>query len=314
MLAPIRMTKKLVVAVSGGADSLALLHLLIEAGFKNLVVANFNHQLRGKASQADAAFVRRIAVKLHLLFELGKGDVRRLAKEQKLSLETAARKARYDFLASVAKKYRTKTLLIAHHADDQVETCLFQFLRGSGTAGLSGMKPHTQRTIEGITLDLYRPLLGIFKKQLLDYLKENKIHYREDATNAIAEASRNKMRLRLLPLVEELFGSSYRGAIVRSARIFADEEELLSSMTFPLVGRKELSVKMLRALHPALQRRVLHSWLKNSGISEPGFAEVERVVSLLDHDPQGKGIFKINLPGNRHARRRTGVIFIESGA
>ncbi len=314
MLAPIRRTKKFIVAVSGGADSTALLHLLIEAGFNNLVIAHFNHQLRGKASQADAAFVRRLAAKLHLPFDLGSGDVRSLAGERKLSLETAARQARYDFLSAVAQKHHTRALFLAHHADDQVETCLFQFLRGSGAAGLSGMKSHSQRAIGGTTLDLHRPLLGISKQQLLNYLEENKIRYREDATNAIAEASRNKMRLRLLPIIEELFGSSFRSAIARSARIFTDEEDLLSSMTLPMAAKEELSVKMLRELHPALKRRILHSWLKNSGIIEPGFDEVEKVMSLLDHDAQGKGISKINLPGNLHARRKAGVIFIESGA
>jgi tRNA(Ile)-lysidine synthase len=110
-----------------------------------------------------------------------------------------------------------------------------------------------------------------------------------------------------LPLAEELLGPSLKGSIVRNARLLADEEDLLSSLSAPMALREKLPVKLLRELHPALRRRVLHAWLKNRGIEEPGFAEVERTVSLLDAD----GPAKVNLPANRHARRRAGVLFIE---
>lgn len=303
-------------AVSGGSDSVALLHLLLEAGHRNLVVAHFNHRLRGKASRGDALFVERLATRLELPVELGSGDVRGEAKKQKLSLEAAAREARYAFLAKVARKHRTRALVLAHHADDQVETCLFQFLRGSGAAGLSGMKPLSRRMIDGIPLDLHRPLLGMQKRDLLAYLKERKIRFREDATNAIAEASRNKLRLKVLPLIEELLGPSFRGSVARNAQIFAEEEDFLSGLALPLAAHEELSVKTVRSLHPALQRRVIHAWLKARGIPEPGFAEVERTLSLLEKgSAEGAGIekapAKINLPGDRHARRRAGALFIQ---
>jgi tRNA(Ile)-lysidine synthase len=299
--------KKLIVAVSGGADSVALLHLLIDTGYRNLVVAHFNHLLRGKASDGDAEFVRKLAAKLKLPFVLGAGDVRELASASKCSVETAAREARYGFLAWTALKYRTSQVVLAHHADDQLETCLFNFLRGSGIAGLSGMKPRSKRNIDGTELELLRPLLQIPKAELLAYLKARKIRFREDATNSVAEASRNKLRLKALPLIEELLGPSFKGSIVRNARLLADEEELLSSLASPIALQEKLPAKILRELHPALRRRVLHAWLKNQGVEEPGFAEVERVASLLDP----KGPAKVNLPANRHARRRAGVLFIE---
>ena len=299
--------KKLIVAVSGGADSVALLHLLMDAGYRNLVVAHFNHRLRGKASAGDAAFVGKLAAHLDLPFVIGEGEVRKLAASRKCSLETAAREARYGFLAETARKHRTRIVVLAHHADDQVETCLFNFLRGSGIAGLSGMKPRSTRAVDGASLELLRPLLGNTKEQLLGYLKERKIRFREDATNAIAEASRNKLRLRVLPLIGELLGPSFKGSIVRNARLLADEEELLSSLALPIALHEKLSVKVLRDLHPALRRRVLHAWLRNQGVGEPGFAEVERTASLLD----AKGPAKVNLPADRHARRRAGVLFIE---
>ena len=294
-------------AVSGGADSVALLHLLLEAGYRNLVVAHFNHLLRGKASDADAEFVRKLAYKLGLPFVLGEGDVRELAAAGKCSVETAAREARYGFFAWTTRKYLTNSLVLAHHADDQVETCLFNFLRGSGIAGIAGMKLRSKRIIDGSDLELLRPLLSIPKAELLAYLKKRKIRFREDATNAVAEASRNKLRLRVLPLIEELLGPSFKGSIVRNANLLADEEDLLSALSAPIALREKLPVKLLRELHPALRRRVLHAWLKHQGIEEPGFAEVERTASLLDTD----GPAKTNLPANRHARRKAGVLFIE---
>ena len=294
-------------AVSGGADSVVLLHLLVKTGYRNLVVAHFNHQLRGKASDGDALFVKRLAKKFDLPFEIGEADVRKLASLQKCSLETAARDARYAFFAKVANKHKTRFVTLAHHADDQVETCLFNFLRGSGIAGLAGMKPKSKRIVDGVQLELLRPLLSIPKEELLSYLKERKIRFREDATNAVADASRNKLRLKAIPLIEELLGPSFKGSIVRNALLLADEDDLLSSLSAPIALREKLPVKLLRELHPALRRRVVHAWLKNQGIEEPGFAEVERTTSLLTPEAPAK----INLPSNRHARRRAGVLFIE---
>jgi len=231
----------------------------------------------------------------------------RLPHHGNASLEKAAREARYGFLAQVARKHKTRLIALAHHAYDQVENCLINFPRGSGIAGLSGMKPLSTRTVNRVKLELLRPLLSVPKSELIDYLKNRKIRFHEDATNAVAEASRNKLRLKVLPLIEELLGPSFKGSIVRNSRLLADEEELLSSFSTPIALQEQLPVKILRELHPALRRRVLHAWLKNQGIAEPGFAEVERTACLLD--PEGPA--KINLPANRHARRRAGVLFIE---
>ena len=306
--------EKLIVAVSAGADSVALLHLLLDVGFINLVIAHFDHRLRGRASKADMQFVKRLAAKLTLPFEGGSGDVKFLAKSLKVSLETAARQARYDFLADTARKQHSRSLLLAHHADDQVETCFFQFLRGSGAAGLAGMKSHSRRLLRGLTLNIHRPLLSISKDQLLGYLSDRKLAYREDTTNAVPDTSRNKLRLQILPFIEELLGSSFRGSIIRNAKIFADEEEFLSGLASPMALHAELRVKILQQIHPALLRRVLHAWLKSQGIIEPGMYEVELTSSLLATEQEGKSPSKVNLPGNFHARRRNGLLFVEKSA
>ena len=134
---------KLLVAVSGGVDSMVLLHLLkahsVERRWK-LTVAHFNHCLRGRASDADEAFVRKITQRIKLPFVSRRADVKRFARESKLSIEMAARKLRHEYLADIARKHKIKTVALAHHADDQVELFLLRLLRGAGGGGLAGMK------------------------------------------------------------------------------------------------------------------------------------------------------------------------------
>src|SRR5207302_238159 len=124
------------VGVSGGRDSVALLHSLVERGYEQLIVCHLNHQLRGRSSDADARFVKKLADKYGVGFELGAVNVRVLAKKKKTSIETAARDARYSFFAKAAKRKRCHTIFLAHHADDLVETFLLNLIRGAGLTGL----------------------------------------------------------------------------------------------------------------------------------------------------------------------------------
>src|SRR5207302_5673422 len=128
------------IGVSGGRDSVALLHLLVSLGFEKLIVCHLDHSLRGRASGTDARFVQRLAKKLGVDFAFEKNEVARLAKENRLSIETAARRARYEFFAKVARENKCCTLFLAHHADDQVETFLFNLFRGAGSEGLGAMR------------------------------------------------------------------------------------------------------------------------------------------------------------------------------
>lgn len=297
----------LLVAVSGGADSVALLYLLLSLNYRHLTVCHFNHQLRGASSDADASFVQKLAATLQLPFVLGGEDVAQRAQRDQCSLETAAREARYAFFATVAKKNNTSIVLLAHHADDQIETCLFHYLRGAGAAGLAGMLPRTRRTIAEKELLLVRPLLSISKSQLEHYLATRAISFCHDESNEDLLPMRNRLRHRLLPLLDEIFGTTYRNAILRTATILSAEEEFLESLAAPLARESTLNVEKMRLQPLALQRRVIHRWLKNHHFCDVGLYEVELIASLLDE----KNPRKINLPLNRHACCRQGEICLE---
>ncbi len=290
------------VGVSGGRDSMALLHALVARGFKKLVVCHLDHGLRGRKSSADARFVAKASAKLGLPVEMARAQTARFAKDQGKSLELAARELRYCFFCACAKRRRCRRLLLAHHADDQVETCLFQFLRGSGSAGIAGMRPVSQFG----NLEIIRPLLHISRETIDDYVRTNAIVFREDASNADAAHTRNRLRHDVLPAIEKSFGPSFRSAILRASGILRMESDWLDTQAPELPPA--FPWQELRALHPALRHRAVHRWLRSNGVPEPGLQETQRVLSLLDVE---NGPAKVSLPGKAHARRREGVIFLE---
>lgn len=293
--------KKLLVGVSGGRDSMVLLSALRALGFDRLVVCHLDHNLRGKASRGDAAFVSKQALKLGCALESARAATSELASANRKSLELAARELRQAFFAECAKRHKCRVLLLAHHADDQIETCLFNFLRGSGPAGLGGMRPVSQMG----SLSVHRPMLGISREDIDSYQKRHRIPFREDATNLETLHTRNKLRLEVLPAIEKALGPAFRKTIPRAAEIFRAEDECLATLV-PGIG-ETLSCKELRARPLAIQRRAVLRWLRERGVFEPGWEETQRVLSLLDT----AGPAKINLPGDLHARRRAGVVFME---
>lgn len=296
------------VGVSGGRDSVALLHALLEAGFKRLIVCHLNHGLRGRAATGDAHFVQALAGKLGLECEMEKVDVTWLAVESGQSLETAAREARYAFFARVAKRRRCRTLFLGHHAGDQVETFLWNLFRGSGRAGLGGMSMEFIRKVDGVQLRLLRPLLGVWRKEIDIYLKNRGLRFREDESNQDTEFTRNRIRHELIPVLEQVFGRNVSGAVWRAATILREEEDWLAE----IIGTEkeaELAVPVLREQPVAQQRRRILAWLRRNGVPELGFDQVEAVRSLLTVE----GPAKINLPGNQHARRKSKRLFLEKG-
>ena len=301
------------IGVSGGRDSIVLLRRLLDLGYCKLIVCHLNHQLRGRSSQADARFVEKLVATWnkkcvgHVDFEPGSADVRAFAKRNKTSIETAAREARYSFFAGVARRRRCHTIFLAHHADDLVETFLINLFRGAGTTGLSAMREVSARRIEDVDLTIVRPLLSIWRDEIDSYVRERRLKFREDASNKDLAPLRNRIRRRIIPYLEKTLGRSIRQNIWRTAVIAAEEENWIESQ-LPNVDSADLSVRELRALPVALQRRTILKWLRAQNVSEIGFEVIERVRSLLT---PGSRIAKTNVPQNRHVRRRAGRLFLE---
>jgi tRNA(Ile)-lysidine synthase len=295
------------IGVSGGRDSVALLHWLIHLGYKKLIVCHLNHQLRGRSSDADARFVEKLAERYHVDFELGVLNVRALAKKKKTSLEAAAREARYSFFAKAAKRHRCYTIFLAHHADDLVETFLLNLIRGAGLTGLAAMRDVSKRQVDDVELTIVRPLLSVWRRDIDRYVRECHLTFREDATNKNLAPTRNRIRNRIIPYLEKILGRNISQNIWRTAIIAAEEEKWIDNEV-PDSTSADLSVPKLRALPIALQRRAILKWLRAQNISEVGFEMIERVRALADREAP---MAKVNLPKDRHVRRRAGKIFVE---
>ncbi len=288
------------IGVSGGRDSVALLHWLINLGYRKLIVCHLNHQLRGRSSDADARFVKNLAGKYELDFEGGAANVRAFAKKKKTSAETTARNARYSFFAKNAKRYGCHTIFLAHHADDLVETFLLNLIRGAGLTGLAAMRDVSIRHIGGVDLKIVRPLLSAWRKDIDKYVYECHLKFREDATNRKLAATRNRIRNRIIPYLEKSLGRNVRQNIWRTAMIVAEEEKWLDSEV-PESANADISVPKLRTLPIALQRRAILKWLRAQNISEVAFDVIERVRSLADREAP---IAKVNLERSTRAPPR----------
>jgi tRNA(Ile)-lysidine synthase len=263
-------TGSIIVAVSGGNDSMALLHLLATSGVNlrdRLVVAHFNHQLRGAESDADAGFVGQAAEQLGLRFETGSGNARQLAAETGDGIEAAARQLRHDFFARLARRL-SAVVALAHHADDQIETFFLRLLRGAGNRGLAGMQPSAPSPVDsGVTL--VRPLLGIRRAEIVAYAEEQGIAHREDASNADTRFLRNRVRHELLPRLTAWFGESVSRQIARAMQVAGDEADCIDDLAAAWPGEPPFE-----NLQIAVQRQVVQRQLFTLGV-EPSFDLVE---------------------------------------
>jgi tRNA(Ile)-lysidine synthase len=292
------------VAVSGGRDSIALLHWLHARDFKKLIAVHLDHRLREESGE-DAAFVRKFAEPLGVECVTGSTDVATLADNQRLSVETAARRARHEFFARVAIERACPRIFLAHHADDQVETFLHNLLRGAGPSGLCGMNAVSTLEMHGTALLVARPLLGIWREEIDAYIARHKLPFREDASNADPRFTRNRLRHAAIPALTAALGRDVRAALLRTTELLRAEDEFLSAQPELRGAPDALQVPLLRSLPLALQRRLIHRWLQRHAVGSIGFAEVESVRGLLD----SRGA-KVNLPGGLCARRREKRIFI----
>src|SRR5438876_7337610 len=295
------------IGVSGGRDSVALLHWLVDLGYRKLIVCHFDHHLRGRSSQADARFVKKLAAKYRVDFQIGSTNVPTFAKKKRMSIETAAREARYSFFAKIAKRRHCRAIFLAHHADDLVETFLLNLVRGAGITGLAAMREVSTRRMDDRDLTIVRPLLSVWRAEIDKYVREHHLKFREDASNKNLNPLRNRVRHRVIPYLEKMLGRNIRQNIWRTAVIAAEEENWIENQ-LPDSDEVELPVAKLRDAPVALQRRRILKWLRAQSVADVGFDLIDRVRSLAERDAR---IAKVNLPQDRHARRRAGKIFIE---
>lgn len=315
------------VGVSGGADSVALMMLLLELREKLGIVvsvAHLNHKLRAKASETDEKFVAALAAKHGIVFHVESVDVAARAKREKANLEDAGRRARYEFFARLVAEGKVDVVVVAHTADDQAETVLAHILRGTGLAGLGGIHPQTDSVV--------RPLLGIRRAELRAYLREKKQKWREDATNQDTERTRARIRKKLLSLMEREFQSGvveHLGSLAEFAR--EDEEflELLAREHCEVLARRttfETRIPVKDLLQPikgqelytegtekknqaALTKRMLRRLIeeRKSGAGQITGMHIAAVLELARRGENGKAV---QLPGGVDVRReRNDMIF-----
>ncbi len=268
----------LILAVSGWVDSMVLLDLVLAHHPKDkIIVAHFDHCLRWGESDSDRELVAKFCERESITFEVEKIDIATLAKEEKMSIEAVARKYRYEFLTRIAKKYRAKYILTAHHQDDRIETAIFNLIRGSKLGGVHAL------SLFSLGWTLFRPLLSLTKKEILEYAHDHHIAYREDSSNTDTDYLRNHLRKNILPEFEKInpeywsslenfiaYTEELKDYIDREVRAFLWEEESFSVHDF---GQKS----------PFFQREIIRYLYEKAcdgtiGLSEWGIEELRRYI------------------------------------
>jgi len=297
--------RKMLVGVSGGPDSVCLLHILDqlrETLGMSLHVAHLNHMLRGVDSDADARYVAEFSGTLGIPATVEKRDVEVYRKEHRLSLEEAAREVRYDFFFQVAESVGAGHIALGHTQDDQVETILMHLVRGTGLAGLRGMGPVTSlRPPGGGVLVVVRPLLEVARRETEEYCCAYDLNPRSDFSNYSLDYTRNRFRYELIPLLQS-YNKNVGAALMRTARAAADELSYLEegvSLVWERVVREQpngllLDSEALLSLHPALQRHLLRRVLGEilADLTDIQSIHIEKMMEALSK-PAGK---RISLP------------------
>jgi len=290
---------------------MTLLHALKELSRRHhlrLVVAHFNHRLRGRASDADEKLVRKTAAEMKLPVAVEQADVKSFAQKSRLSIEMAARKLRHGFLVRVAGKRNIKTIALAHHAGDQVELFFLRLLRGAGGTGLAGMKWRSPSPADR-KITLVRPLLDFSKAELFAVARENEIRFRDDATNSSIDFLRNRIRHELLPLLRRHYQPALDQTVLRLMEIVGAEAEFVGDVTSSLrldKVRPQAERYLLGDLPLAIQRRLLQMELAEKGIA----ADFELVEALR----QSPGVFVSVGTNSSAARDELGGVKLRTGA
>lgn len=280
---------KIIIGVSGGPDSVCLLHFLCEIKEKfklKLTIAHVNYGLRGQESDEDEKFVEKLAGKYNLPCKI----LHPKAKAKKsTNLEANLREIRYQFFYDLLNQEKADKIAIAHNRDDQAETILMFFLRGSGLKGLSGMAYQQEKII--------RPLLDCSRQDILAYLKENKLDYREDKTNQDVTFTRNKIRHELIPQLEKGYNPNLREILVQASRIIKDEQQFISAAverTYQKLAQKEknaieIPLADFLQLGKALQRGILrHIFTQLLGSTKDiSASDLEETLRVLQESRSG---------------------------
>lgn len=271
---------RIVLGVSGGPDSVCLLDVMSKIAPKydlKLRIAHVNYGLRGKDSDQDEKFVRELGKKFKIPVHTLTPTLSLFRERRRMMpSENELRNIRYIFFEKIRHQNKFDSIAVAHNADDQVETFLMRIIRGAGLQGLSAMKYKNGKII--------RPLLGISRKEILEYLEKNKLKYQTDKTNAENLFLRNKIRNKLIPFLEKNFNPKIRETIFSATTSIAEDFDFLNSYVAALTAnQKKLSIKKLLALHPALQRRVLLHYIERqkAGRRDIDAAHVEEALKAL---------------------------------
>jgi tRNA(Ile)-lysidine synthase len=304
---------RVLVALSGGADSVALLLVLRELEREGELVvagaAHLNHQLRGAEADGDEAFCAALAAGLGVPYRAERVDVAALARAQKRSVEDAARKARYDFFERAAAGLSADVIAVAHTKEDQAETFLLRLLRGSGTRGLAAIRPRAGRVV--------RPLLEVAREDLRAYLASRGQAFRQDSSNADVAIPRNRIRHEVIPYLQSHFSPGVTDVLARGAALARQDEDFLRDEAIKLAARivlTDVAVRIdargLSSAPRALSSRVAQAALQRLAGSRPITHEhVERVLALADRAGEGKAV---SLPG-QYAVRAGGTIVLHPG-
>jgi tRNA(Ile)-lysidine synthase len=292
--------ESVLVAVSGGADSVALTHVLVSLASElsiRLALAHLNHGLRPREAERDAEFVAALAGELNLPCHIDTFDVRRFQQQHKLSLEDAARRVRHRFLQTVAERHGYSKIALGHHADDNAELILMFLLRGSGSSGLAGI-PALR---DGVFI---RPLIRTRRAEILHYLQAAGRHYVTDATNMDLRFLRNRVRHQLIPMLQAAYNPKIVEALNRLAAIVKAENQWIEELVDPLMatcticrepGRVALSLSALASLPLAARRRIVRRAIceLKGDLQRITLAHVDEVVELAEYPVPDK---RLDLP------------------
>ena len=292
----LRATDPIVTAVSGGADSTAMLDALVRLGRRSIVVAHLNHELRGEESDGDEEFVRQLAAARDLPVFTERIAVADRAREKKGNLEATARQLRYGFLQRIAEENDAGFVLTAHTRDDQAETILMRLLRGSGAEGLRGI--HPSRPL-GDRVQLVRPLLDVSRAEILTHCDHYGLSFRTDSSNLSTELVRNRIRHELLPILGE-FNPRIEETIARAGELIATDDDCLAQLAEAELASslkdEHLHIVGLGETHPAIRRRMLRLWLRErrGGLGRIDFDHLVAIERLIMLGQSGR---RIELPG-----------------